>query len=148
MALVRSVAAGGAETCLLLILYAAVFLSPLIFPPIPYVSLIPVVVGVVFIPLGRSFVFPNRAAAPLIAAAIVAGLLFTGVYMAAIDSAMRGSHGAVWPQPELIRSILIFAFSPFGALGAVSLSLVGYAGHYAGHYLGNKARASIQGKVA
>jgi len=144
VALVRTVVARATEVALLLVMYAFIFLSPLLLPSVPYLSLIPVAVGVVVIPIARSLVFPGRAAAPILTAAILSGLLFTGVYLAAIDSAMRGNHGAVWPQPELIRSILIFAFSPYGVLGAACLTLIAYAGHC----LGSRVRAHLQGRTA
>jgi hypothetical protein len=118
------------EVGLMMLSYGFFFLLPLALPVVSYVSLVPVVVGVIVLPFARSLLFREKTAGRLVLAAALSGLLFTGFYLAAIDSAMRGAHGATWHETGFLRSLLVFSLSPYGIIGGVVIGLVAYAGHY------------------
>ena len=110
--------------------YSFFFLMPFVLPVIPYVSLLPVLLGVALLPFARAMFFPSRAVGTLVCAAMLSGLFFTGIYLAAIDSAMRGAHGATWQDVEFLQSTLVFTLSPYGIGGAATLGLVAYVSHH------------------
>jgi hypothetical protein len=102
--------------------YSFFFLLPFFLPASSAWSLLPLPLGAVVVPLARRALFPSWSWSMFVAAAL-AGVLYSGLYLTAVDSAMN-PKGAGFADMSFYRTFFSFAFSPYGLIGGGCLLLV------------------------
>lgn len=117
------------ELALCLVFYSLFFLAPFFLPANSAWSLLPLLIGMVIIPMFRRL-FLRSSPFGLITAATIAGVFYTGLYLAALDSSMH-VEGASFNDREFYMVLAAFAFSVYGMIGGLGLGFTAALVHEA-----------------
>lgn len=114
--------------------YTAVFMFPFLLPPSSSWAVLLVPLGCLFVPLVRGLLQPRRLSV-LIAAASLAGILFSGLYLAALDMSTQLRYNVGFTDAVLYRRSMVYALSPYGLFGGVGLAALAVVASECGRLL-------------